>query len=53
MFDEFAKTIPAELTLRQRIKLHREHKFYEFCRDMAIVALLICSVFIFGGYAHV
>lgn len=53
MLDEFAKTIPAELTLRQRIKLHREHKFYEFCRDMAIIALLIGSVFIFGGMAGV
>lgn len=53
MLDEFAETIPAELTLRQRIKLHREHKIYTFCRDMAIVALLIGSVFIFGGYASV
>lgn len=50
MYDEFAKGIPAHLTFRQRCALMREHQFYERVRAGMIVALLIGSMFVFGGF---
>lgn len=48
-FDEFYNGIPANLTLRQRRKLYREHKFFEWCRAMAIIAMIIVAGLIAGG----
>jgi hypothetical protein len=48
-FDEFYNGIPAHLTLRQRRQLYREHKFFEFCRAMAIIAMIIAAGLIAGG----
>jgi uncharacterized membrane protein YkgB len=47
--DEFYATIPEHLTLRQRIQLHREHKFYEWCRAIGIITMLIGAGLIAGG----
>lgn len=47
--DEFYYTIPAHLSLRQRVKLYREHKFYERCRDAALISLFIIAGLIAGG----
>lgn len=48
-FDEFYNGIPAHLTLRQRRKLYREHKFYEWCRALGIIALILAAGLIAGG----
>jgi uncharacterized membrane protein YkgB len=48
-YDEFYSAIPAHLTLRQRIQLHREHKFYEICRAIGIVSMIVVAGLIAGG----
>lgn len=52
-YDEFAVNIPAHLSLRQRRKLYLEHRWYELCRDIGIVALLVGSALIAGGFTNV